>query len=124
MTNPQRPTGNRPSTENRPSAGNRRDAAIDVLIRAWMRGKLRHGFCCSCAVGHLVQASGVPVGAAHHWYDAMSSYTLTARERDLAEQQLGLLPYTFAEIDLIERTFEAVGADVDPDAFRRPHRRL
>ena len=39
--------------------------SVDILVKAYFNDTLRHGNCLACAVGNLMQASGVKFGSTY-----------------------------------------------------------
>ena len=94
------------SNPQRPAADPRRDAAIDVLIRAWIEDELIPCHSDRCAVAHLIMArtqQEVP----HFWYSTvcLGEY---ADEPHLQEANriLKHLPFTLPELKTIAITFD------------------
>lgn len=75
--------------------------SLNVLISAFMKGNLKHGNTCNCAIGNMIQATGISkivLSDAESWYDALTNNKQTKESKRL--------PYTLQEQIKIEASFE------------------
>lgn len=96
----------------------RAEKAIEVLIRAFFKGTLKHGDCARCAVGNLVLASRRDVFGL--WYYLISKkVVLDFAQQTVARHQLDSTNYSDEEITKIERAFESGWLDVKDYSIRK-----
>lgn len=97
---------------------------LDVLVKAYLKGELRHWDACGCAVGNMIQSTGIELDYCSkynhnhipYWINIVSginSNRISLSNYKLGMQQLNSLPYTLKEIRVIEKSFENTGLSDD-----------
>ena len=118
------------------SKRDRFDRSTDALVRAFLRGELRHGRPCACAVGTLVadannfthddrswRDNAGDLHAALWWSVVLHSRGSTFTPDFQGIEQLRRVPYSIEEISRVESAFEGRHLEVlhefdDPDSFK------
>lgn len=109
------------------------DETVSILVDAYLKETLIHQDCTACAVGNIVarklyHCDNIPQelsfrpfgGAAIGWLDIIDPFSngpIIEAYKGLAKEQIDSTGYTPNEIFLIEKAFESVNNEDDPDGY-------